>query len=580
MGGFLLHLHPARTSDPAPAPLLKAGLRVFQQKGLPSGPVVQEDGFTLHLFGKKLIAAGNLKQSAAGFAAAVGSLFYSGKFGQAALDDILRDAGSGRVKWSELAGNYCLLLHTNGNLLLVTDPTGLYPVYYNRARTILSSSFLAVAEACDSRTPSVQEIHEYVFGSAFYGENTLLQEVMRLDSGLRWRLAPEIKTEPQDWPDADLLRNLPFPAAVEKVTGALAGYFTAIQREFGDEVCSALSGGYDSRLVLALLRKTGCRPYLYVYGEPTDPDVRIARHVAADCQLELDNVDRSQWRPLSPASLKEQINGAYAFFDGIGHEGGVFDDGRDLSTRLDRAKRVRLQLNGGGGEIYRNFWKLPTWPARLEDLITTHFDSGDFVCCRPGFERREYLERLAQKARDILKARGRRLRRDEIELLYPLMRLRFWQAKNNVLNNQLTYGLTPFAEGQFAVPASAIPVRVKNHGRFEAALITAIDRRLAALPSVYGHAFTVGPSWKKRMKTDLQMMAPASAIGWAKRRRARRRATTSARRPYWCARPYLDEILGGGTLAIDEWFDLERSSDQGVLARALTVELLLRGRRT
>ncbi len=572
MGGFLLWRRTAAQPEP-PA----ATLAVFAQKGLPAGPAIAAGEYTLHLFNKRLSGGANIYRTSDGFAAAVGTLFYGDLFGTDALAAIFADASVGTARWGELSGNYCLFVFHATSLVVATDLTGLYPVYCDAEKSRLSSSFLALARALRTRTPNVQEIYEYTFHEAVYGNRTLLSEVERLDPGRRWTLLPEVRSETQVWPRRDSLAGLSREDVISRVTTNLETYFSRLQRHFGDRISSAISGGYDSRLILALLRRAGSAPYLYVYGKDTNADVRVARVVAAESGLPLEHVDRSNWPQLEPEPFAQRVRESYAYFDGLGQEFGVFDDGRDLGARLDRAKRVQLQLNGGGGEIYRNFWKLPAWNRNLADLIRTRFDTADFSPCTSVFRRDDYLYQLASKARTAVDAAGRQLRRDEIELLYPLLRLRYWQAKNNLLNNQLTYALTPFAESQFAIPASVIPIHFKNHGCFEAALIERTSPALARLTSVYGHHFASRPPLKKRLLDYYRIYTPAPAVSWAKRRRARRLAASAPTWQYCHEDRFMRPLVGAGDLAVREWFDLDRIHDSGVLARVLTVELLLRG---
>jgi len=234
-------------------------------------------------------------------------------------------------------------------------------------------------------------------------------------------------------------------------------------------------------------------------------------------------------------------------------------------------------LNGGGGEIYRNFWSLPVRGVSLDRLVRTHFDSVDFSPCVASFSRRDYLERLCQKAAEALDVSGRELLRHEIELIYPFFRLRYWQSRNNALNNQLTYALTPFSESQFALQASQIPMDLKNHGRFEAGLISSVSKQLAKCKSAYGHNFLEAPPLKRRLLEKAVMYAPASCISAAKRVRAMRRGRYINNWPYYLSNKYLEPIFGAGELAVREWFDIERIKDGKVLSRALSVEKLLRG---
>ena len=76
---------------------------------------------------------------------------------------------------------------------------------------------------------------------------------------------------------------------------------------FPGDIGSALSGGYDSRHMTALLLSVGETPHLYVYGDSSSSDVRVAKNIALGERLELDHVDKgalakvtqqAYWAPL------------------------------------------------------------------------------------------------------------------------------------------------------------------------------------------------------------------------------------------------------------------------------------------
>lgn len=491
MGGFVLYrIQPESRNDSNDS----AVFSTFERKGLSRGVSIERDGFVLHLLLKRLDPTQNVAESANGnFIAATGTFAYRGLFCKSGLERILDDAEKEQIDWSEVSGNYCLILYRDGCLRVLTDPTGLYPVYCDPDKQILSSSFLAIARASRTRTLRTQEFYEFVFNAGFYADLTPLAEVERLSSQKIWQLVPELNSQPRPPMVQDHETGMSFEDLVESASSRLLVYFRQIQAEFGDRVCSALSGGYDSRLMLALARRSGIDPYLYVYGDKSGPDVMIAKAVAAAEDLSLDHIDKSMRPELNPNDFATRVRDDYFFYDGIGHESGVFDDGSDIDTRMDRAGKVRLQLNGGGGEIYRNFWKLPATTTKIREQVSTHFDTADFSVCRGPIQRSEYVTRLEEKSREVLGIEGRPTNRRDIERLYPLMRLQYWQGKNNSLNNQLTSALTPFAEGQFAFPSGGVPVAWKNHGRFEAAIIAQLDPALAALQSAYGHNFVTPP---------------------------------------------------------------------------------------
>jgi asparagine synthase (glutamine-hydrolysing) len=74
--------------------------------------------------------------------------------------------------------------------------------------------------------------------------------------------------------------------------------------------------------------------------------------------------------------------------------------------------------------------------------------------------------------------------------------------------------LMPFLDHQLVALGVALPMALKNAGRFEAMLIAAIDPELARQPSAYGHSFTEPPSMAHRLSEWSTRLRPA----WARQR--------------------------------------------------------------
>jgi len=85
-----------------------------------------------------------------------------------------------------------------------------------------------------------------------------------------------------------------------------------------------------------------------------------------------------------------------------------------------------------------------------------------------------------------------------------------------------------------------------------------------------------GPGREKIDKFEREEIAFHRRVRTAYRRRARTGPRSVTRRPYLGEPEYLGEIFGPGPLLVEEWFRLQQIHDHKVLARVLTVELLLR----
>ena len=143
-------------------------------------------------------------------------------------------------------------------------------------------------------------------------------------------------------------------ASLRESIALLDRYFSAVARSFGDRVRCALSGGYDSRLILAFLRRHGIKPSLYVYGRAGDRDVRLAAEIARRESFPIDAIDKDD-RPDIPATeFIETARRNFLATDGYGYAG-IFHNGAETEEMARRVLGDAIAIHGGGGEIFRNF---------------------------------------------------------------------------------------------------------------------------------------------------------------------------------------------------------------------------------
>mgnify|MGYP006951082563 CR=1 FL=1 len=60
------------------------------------------------------------------------------------------------------------------------------------------------------------------------------------------------------------------------------------------------------------------------------------------------------------------------FFDALPRDG-IYDLGADRRTRLQQAADGSIALDGGGGEIFRNFFHLPDHAFTARDIVRTFY---------------------------------------------------------------------------------------------------------------------------------------------------------------------------------------------------------------
>ena len=570
MGAFLLV---RRNAQGELSNRLALAKRSLERQGFASARHLQTSGCDLFVYPKLDAPVDNVYAPGDGsFVAATGTLIYKERTGAPALGILAADLGADAVDWRALFGHYCIIAAAGGRLRLFTDQLGIYHVFHDRGMEVISSSFLAVLESLPRATLAPQSVYEYVFQEATYGGATLVDEIALIDCDQETILdaGTVSRRALRGRPDLVLPTLPPAGELLARNLANLRRSFQAIARAFGNRIDTALSGGYDSRLVLALLREQGVAPNVHVYGSKTDLDVKIAKQIAAGEGFPLAHSDKSQRiAPPGPEAFVEQLRRNMDAFHGAPADG-AFDDGSDLATRRDRCAEGALMLNGGGGEIFRNFFYLPDRSYTARDIVHAFYSQFDPRAMRGRYRIGDYYAALEAKVLATLGRNDGSLARVEVERLYPAFRCRFWMGRNNSVNNRLGAAQTPFIDPTIVADALPIPIARKNTGRFEAALIQAIDPRLAAYPSAYGHDFAHPPPAARVLAERATLLRPC----WLRRYSFRLKWRRPARRPLVLSDAYVGMAIDLSFPVMSHFFDPGRIYENGQYNRLCTLELL------
>lgn len=556
---------------------LTAAIGAFEKKGLRLTHTERGHGMVLLLFANEshdpLQVLATTDESL--YCTFVGTLFYRGCTGKEATAAILADVSSGRQDFLETAvGNFCLLIGAKNELRIMADRAGLHHVYHDESLTLISNSFLASACASPTRTLRKQEILEYVQLGATFGPETLLQEIRLLDANSEILIAGRerrLSRARNPWNGSSLSgREISLEDRISHALSTCDEYYDQIARNFRVTTTAALSGGYDSRLNLALMQRHRIQPRLFVYGSDQDADVQIAKTICRSEGLEIQHVDRNAGRTLEPEQYWQNQEYVFQGLDGL-TQYGFASEPYELSHRQERVAGRLLAINGGGGEIWRDFWKLPDQPMTSSEFVNAYF-GGRLGGIRGGRRAESgFLANLAQKIQAIVGDKSEVMSSATVQSLYARFRLRYWQGKNNSVDNHVGYAVTPFSEVQFSVPAMWIPMSAKRNGWFERQMIQRVSPKLASYVSSYGYTFSKGPNFVTRFRTGVTSRLPT----WI--RALRRRTGASGPRSRYHTDRYVHARFGGGKLAIDEVVALNELRDALAFSRALTIERMMRG---
>jgi hypothetical protein len=253
---------------------------------------------------------------------------------------------------------------------------------------------------------------------------------------------------------------------------------------------------------------------------------------------------------------------------------GIFTNGAERAQRASRVSGNALALNGGGGEIWRNFFYLLDRPYSPREILWSFYSQFDPETCTSSFDEEAYFRNLEEKLVALIGYPYPALPRPLVEWLYHHFRCRSWDGRINNINNTYGYVALPFLERPLTEHASVIPIGWKNHGAYEAELIRRADRRLASYPSGYGHDFNGPPPLTRRLADYGTYLRPPWLRRFVYRMKNRMRRTGEL--PDYLRKEYRDAALPGGVRVMNELFQLDRVSDPAQMARILTLEYLVR----
>jgi len=577
VGGFLYVPRTAGEDLKAAEGRYRGAIQAFLGKGVSLKDTLVSNSFFVFVFEKALVPSENVLRLENGdFVVSAGTLFYRGRMGREALRNLYDDFLAGDEDFANTGGQYAILLFRDGRLWVFNDFNGNYAVFHALNHTVVSTSFLAAVKCCPSRTVSEQDLYEYLLIGAVFGNRTWIREVGQFDARFVHRVLPDVHASRKKISLERFPPGMPLEQQVDQIAATLVTYYTRLKSLFGDSITTALTGGFDSRITLAAMRRVGIHPSFYVYGGPNSPDVRSAQVIAKGEGIEVECYDKNTYPVAEPDQFAEITLRNLYFFDGVGHQG-AFDSGADLHTRRARVSNKRLQINSVIGEVLRQYWMLPDRPIRVSSWMTSFYQDSDFSLFASGFDRKQYLNTLTDKAKEGLETNQDVVARDRISELFLITRMRAWGSPNNTANNLLSHALTPYCEPHVTLPCLTIPGRYKKVGLLEIAVIKKLYPSVAKYPSTRGYDFVNPVPLKYRFIEWAKVHTPIHLRPYLRWRRALREVA-AAGWPWYLTPRYTSTLFDLKSLEISRYVHLDKVMTPLRLSRALTAELVLTDR--
>lgn len=190
-----------------------------------------------------------------------------------------------------LTGSFAVVRADDGpdgpHAFAVADALRSYPVFYGSDgdTLVLTDDAFALARRLGAR-PNLDHAAAFLLSGNVLGPDTLARNVFALQAGERLDVTPEGLLQTRrvhrfggEKPEAPASRS-----STAWEDAALAAFDAAFARTvaaLGDRVVAVpLSGGLDSRMLVAMLMRHGVRPVCFAYGRPASTEVRRSQVVA------------------------------------------------------------------------------------------------------------------------------------------------------------------------------------------------------------------------------------------------------------------------------------------------------------
>jgi hypothetical protein len=425
------------------------------------------------------------------FLVIAGQWAHRGQRQDRSLDLLLREyrsIGPDRLA-ADLEGFY-VLIHgdANAELTVVTDVIGSLHCYYRQWPGVVaisdSSSLLA---SIDNGTLDPIACQEFLNTGVIYEDRTIHTDVRKLGpAGIFSFSEGTLRKRRQYWRLQELkLSPLRGTAAIDALGDTLSQAARKIFSIYQRPVCD-LTGGHDSRALIASILAAGMRPTTVVVGPEQSADVRISSVLA-----ELLNLRHIQLN-LEPAGTYEEIVDALRFTDG---EFDTLEYCKVLKIHRRLAADFDISLNGSFGEVARGYWwellcphigKHQALPA--DRISRLRFAAAPY--CPDLFSLHRRLD-LAAHLTEVIKRTNSGLESApntlQLDNVYLMMRMQRWQGRIATSTNRIWPCLSPFMFRSVLEAILAADPQLRRRGLLIRSYFQQLDARLARVPLDAGY---------------------------------------------------------------------------------------------
>ena len=238
-----------------------------EKQGFSLNQQISINGFSFLTYFKKKVHFQNSYVEKNNFCLSAGTLIYKGKKEIEALKDILIDFDGDIDKIrKKILGNYVVMLKQRSKVYVFVDKYNIYNVFYrlDNMNFTLSSDIMDVILSQDNCNISENNLLLESFQCSPYGKDTFIRGI----SKLLGRQYIEINTDK----GAISIKDIPYDRvrnnynsiedAAKVIADRINANYSILGKVFGNDIGINMTGGLDSRTVLAGCVSAGIRPQL------------------------------------------------------------------------------------------------------------------------------------------------------------------------------------------------------------------------------------------------------------------------------------------------------------------------------
>jgi asparagine synthase (glutamine-hydrolysing) len=390
----------------------------------------------------------------------------------------------------ELEGFFLIVFGDAGarELVVITDLVGSRHCYVRSFGQIkvLSTSSLLSAGLADCRIDSIS-CREFLRTGIVYENRTFFHEVQKVDGARVLRYGrPDATSVSRYWSMTELDPDkFEGKRAVGELSEKLVGAARKVGGLFARPVCD-LTGGYDSRVMVAAFLAGGVKFETTVAGSAESADVVVSKGLAkftGKPHWHLENDDS-----FSPGRLKDVLwltDGGYDLID--------YARMSSLHHRLSAS--FDASINGSFGELARGYWWELLQPrvgkreridasklARRRYLV----DPSSAQLFSAG-EDEVLLKQFAQIIEDVNSGLAGWPNTAQMDNTYLYLRMRQWQGRIASSTDQIWPCLSPFMLRSVLETMLQVRARMRNHSLLVRMMLAELHPALAAYPLEHGY---------------------------------------------------------------------------------------------